>query len=251
MRHQGLRPRHNSVHQVESRAICRRAWRGIGEGASGIAAGLLHPFSPRGKTIWRGMDGYNATLRLLEVAENAQGASNESVCTRNGILRYAEDKKQAQGFDKNVGRPETTPSNSGAPTGLQVSCVSGTCAAKSKRTYSTSTCNATKLRIPCPVVGWVGCCETCIVWHPLRFSSGCCLRLHGAGSEAARLLPGFKVKGSTSSGPPSEESSADKDAPGDGTAGVHIQNGLAINARRYLDALWQACQVAADAGTRS
>eukprot|EP00959_Pyramimonas_sp_CCMP1952_P369985 7748977-Pyramimonas_sp.AAC.1 len=78
MRHQGLRPRHNSVHQVESRAICRRAWRGIGEGASGIAAGLLHPFSPRGKTIWRGMDGYNATLRLLEVAENAQGASNES-----------------------------------------------------------------------------------------------------------------------------------------------------------------------------
>ena len=47
---------------------------GIGEGASGAAAGLLHPFTPRGKLLWGGLEGYRATLHLINVADTARGA---------------------------------------------------------------------------------------------------------------------------------------------------------------------------------
>jgi hypothetical protein len=47
---------------------------GIGEGASGAAAGLLHPFTPRGKLLWGGLEGYRATLHLIDVADTARGA---------------------------------------------------------------------------------------------------------------------------------------------------------------------------------
>jgi hypothetical protein len=107
--------------------------KGIGEGASGVAAGLLHPFTPRGKITWRGMDGYNATLRLLEVAERAQGISDEAVCARNGILRYANDEKQAEGFAKNVGRPDTSSIDGDMAAGrIQKTCVSGSAPKRSQ-----------------------------------------------------------------------------------------------------------------------
>jgi len=47
---------------------------GLGSGASGAAAGLLHPFTPRGKLLWGGLDGYHATLRLVQIADEARGA---------------------------------------------------------------------------------------------------------------------------------------------------------------------------------
>lgn len=49
--------------------------KGIGGGASGVAAGLLNPFSARGDVpLWRGVEGCAATERLLEVAEKALGS---------------------------------------------------------------------------------------------------------------------------------------------------------------------------------
>ena len=48
--------------------------KGIAGGASGVAAGLLHPYTPRGKIIWRGVEGVAATLRLVDAAEAAERA---------------------------------------------------------------------------------------------------------------------------------------------------------------------------------
>ena len=46
--------------------------KGIAGGASGVAAGLLHPYTPRGKIIWRGVEGVAATLALVAAAEDAE-----------------------------------------------------------------------------------------------------------------------------------------------------------------------------------
>ncbi|CAM9413263.1 unnamed protein product, partial [Discosporangium mesarthrocarpum] len=40
-------------------------------GASSVAAGMLHPLTPKGKVIWKGEEGYAAAIRLIEVAEAA------------------------------------------------------------------------------------------------------------------------------------------------------------------------------------
>lgn len=36
-------------------------------GASAVAAGLLHPLTPRGKVIWKGEEGYKAAMEMIEV----------------------------------------------------------------------------------------------------------------------------------------------------------------------------------------
>lgn len=36
-------------------------------GASSVAAGLLHPLTPRGKLIWKGEEGYKAAKHLIDV----------------------------------------------------------------------------------------------------------------------------------------------------------------------------------------
>lgn len=43
-------------------------------GGSGAAAGLLHPFSPRGKLLWRGEEAMIDALELVAAAEAAVGA---------------------------------------------------------------------------------------------------------------------------------------------------------------------------------
>lgn len=41
-------------------------------GASSVAGGLLHPFSPRGKLIHMGMEGLESSARLIEIAQQFQ-----------------------------------------------------------------------------------------------------------------------------------------------------------------------------------
>jgi FAD dependent oxidoreductase len=38
-------------------------------GASAVAAGMLHPLTPRGKLIWKGAEGLAAANQLIEVNE--------------------------------------------------------------------------------------------------------------------------------------------------------------------------------------
>jgi glycine/D-amino acid oxidase-like deaminating enzyme len=47
--------------------------KGVGGGASGVAAGLLNPLSARGTSLWRGLEGCASTERLLAVSEQALG----------------------------------------------------------------------------------------------------------------------------------------------------------------------------------
>lgn len=44
---------------------------GIGGGASGIAGGLLHPYSPKVKLLWEGAQCWKESMKLLRVAEEA------------------------------------------------------------------------------------------------------------------------------------------------------------------------------------
>eukprot|EP00884_Botryococcus_braunii_P015276 jgi/Botrbrau1/2431/Bobra.0395s0053.1 len=83
----------------------------IGGGGSGAAAGLLHPFSPRGKVLWKGVEAMEAAKQLLAVAEAAREAhSAESphppFVWWQPFLRPATSEKQAADFQKVAGPTE-------------------------------------------------------------------------------------------------------------------------------------------------
>lgn len=70
--------------------------KGIGHGASGVAAGLLHGYvGAHAKHNWRANEGLSATLDLMKVAEGALG---ESVFSQSGILRPALNPQQVEDF---------------------------------------------------------------------------------------------------------------------------------------------------------
>lgn len=69
---------------------------GIGGGASGIAVGLLHPYAGLHAKLNRfGLEGYAATLKLLEVASQALG---HPVADFSGLLRIALNDSQKQDY---------------------------------------------------------------------------------------------------------------------------------------------------------
>lgn len=70
---------------------------GIGSGASGIAAGLLHPYAgAHAKLNWKGKEGFHATCQLLKIASLTLGQSVFS--QEQGILRLALTEKQTHDF---------------------------------------------------------------------------------------------------------------------------------------------------------
>eukprot|EP00899_Mesostigma_viride_P006501 jgi/Mesvir1/15852/Mv03399-RA.1 len=76
---------------------------GVGGGASGVAGGLLHPFSPRGKLLWKGAEGFAAAMDLVAVAEEAVTAVAPAllpVVLRSGLVRPAHNEKAAKDFRK-------------------------------------------------------------------------------------------------------------------------------------------------------
>ncbi|KAJ3695533.1 hypothetical protein LUZ60_000910 [Juncus effusus] len=85
---------------------------GIGGGASGVAGGLLHPYSPKAKLLWKGGEFWKECLELIAVAEqaNRNGTSEEISCykhehivLRRGILRPATSEKNVQILTENAG----------------------------------------------------------------------------------------------------------------------------------------------------
>ncbi|XP_048228111.1 uncharacterized protein LOC8262842 isoform X2 [Ricinus communis] len=79
---------------------------GIGGGASGVSGGLLHPYSPKVKLLWRGAECWKECLTLLSVAEKAAvskdskfefGESDQGfgsfIVRKRGILRPATSMK--------------------------------------------------------------------------------------------------------------------------------------------------------------
>ncbi|CAH9086784.1 unnamed protein product [Cuscuta europaea] len=80
---------------------------GIGGGASGVSGGLLHPYSPKVKLLWRGEECWKESLNLLRIAEDAKVSKslcfkeqedhgqmgNDFMVRRSGILRPAHSVK--------------------------------------------------------------------------------------------------------------------------------------------------------------
>ncbi len=65
---------------------------GIGGGASGMAAGLMHPYAGlHSKLNWKGHEGMNASKKLLAIASEALGMP---VASATGLLRVALSESQ-------------------------------------------------------------------------------------------------------------------------------------------------------------
>ncbi|KAJ7979646.1 FAD-dependent oxidoreductase family protein [Quillaja saponaria] len=88
---------------------------GIGGGASGISGGLLHPYSPKAKLLWRGADCWRESIKLLRISEAAAGSkewekeigeSSENaerlIVRKRGILRLATNMKNLITLNENV-----------------------------------------------------------------------------------------------------------------------------------------------------
>jgi glycine/D-amino acid oxidase-like deaminating enzyme len=84
---------------------------GLGAGGSGAAAGLLHPYTPRGKLLWQGLPAFKASLDLVNAAEEAftnvldselgeKSKKRRQFVWRHGLLRPARTAKQAKDFSK-------------------------------------------------------------------------------------------------------------------------------------------------------
>ena len=59
--------------------------KGIGSGASGASTGLLHPYpGEHGRRSWKADEGMQATIQLLDIAEQEMG---RPVALRNGIIK--------------------------------------------------------------------------------------------------------------------------------------------------------------------
>uniref|UniRef100_A0A7N0RG48 FAD dependent oxidoreductase domain-containing protein n=1 Tax=Kalanchoe fedtschenkoi TaxID=63787 RepID=A0A7N0RG48_KALFE len=84
---------------------------GLGGGASGVSGGLVHPYSPKAKLLWRGKECWEECLELLRVAEEAAALdelSNKNheidgfIIRRRGILRPAMSMKNFDVLNENA-----------------------------------------------------------------------------------------------------------------------------------------------------
>ncbi|KAK8545306.1 hypothetical protein V6N12_026142 [Hibiscus sabdariffa] len=86
---------------------------GIGGGASGVSGGLLHPYSPKVKLLWRGAECWKECLKLLSIAEHAVSSEENLVSEsgefdhgflvrRRGILRPATNMKTLNVLNDNA-----------------------------------------------------------------------------------------------------------------------------------------------------
>jgi len=85
-----------AVYLAKSGRVCRvemidaAAGPGLG-GASAVAAGLMHPWAPRGKFLHKGLEGYSATHAMLDLVRDCTGACVHSQQT---ILRPCYDLEE-------------------------------------------------------------------------------------------------------------------------------------------------------------
>ncbi|KAJ4957511.1 hypothetical protein NE237_024622 [Protea cynaroides] len=86
---------------------------GIGGGASGVAGGLIHPYSPKAKLLWKGADCWKECLKLLDIAEASVSSMesknlaqvhsvDELLVWRRGILRPATTTRNVDILNENV-----------------------------------------------------------------------------------------------------------------------------------------------------
>ncbi len=77
--------------------VCLFDSKGIGKGASGIAAGLLHPYTgAHAKLNWKGQEGFQTTCDLLKIASDT--LERRVTAENQGILRLALNEEQLMDF---------------------------------------------------------------------------------------------------------------------------------------------------------
>jgi len=76
----------------------------LGSGATGVAAGLLHPLAPSGKPLWQGMTSFaKASALVHEVSTttlNGTAAARDPFWRKTGLFRPASTDKQRRQFEK-------------------------------------------------------------------------------------------------------------------------------------------------------
>ena len=75
---------------------------GIGSGATGVAAGLLHPFGVSGKLLWQGQPAYQKAVDLIQAASKTH-EDDGRFWNKMGLFRPAKNEKQRRQFVKNIG----------------------------------------------------------------------------------------------------------------------------------------------------
>lgn len=90
--------------------------RALGAGASGAAAGILHPYNSRGNLLWNGLAAFQEALNLVQAAEQAmlviakeeddteekKAGDALPFVWRHGVVRPARDDKQAKSIERNL-----------------------------------------------------------------------------------------------------------------------------------------------------
>src|SRR5690349_16483648 len=83
-------------HLIDNASVTLFDHKGIGGGASGIAAGLMHPYpGQQGMRSFLATEGLLATKNLLEVA---QKKSASPLALKNGIIRYLHNEEMCSVF---------------------------------------------------------------------------------------------------------------------------------------------------------
>ena len=74
----------------------------LGSGGSGAAAGLLHPYNPRARYLWKGQEAFKDAAKLVHIADKETAGMSHPIAWYNGILRPAKDFRQCTEFRKNA-----------------------------------------------------------------------------------------------------------------------------------------------------
>ena len=208
--------------------------KGVAGGASGVAAGLLHPYTPRGKIIWRGTEGVAATLELVEAAENAERVMEAAARLERGgddVLRPTVSPRRGRAIARCAGvcRPARSLKQA-----RDLAKHAPSSFAAGGRGVAVS---AEELRRLIPGVD----VPPEVVEATRRF-----LRGDGDdgddGDDASRARPLTRADERAASKKRREE----RNAPV--TSALHVPEGLVLDTTRYLASLWDAARLLASSG---
>lgn len=201
---------------------------GIGAGGSGAAAGLLHPFTPTVKLMWRAEAAMREALHLLDVAEAAAACSSglhEPIAWRHGMLRPAGNLQQAAAYRKLWGGASCT----GCGTSPEESSSSGS--SSSLRQRERQVLPDTDSRLAAVMQARCTSAEIAAALVPgVRLPAEEEAAL-GAGPAPAGPTGAEQVHAGA------EPTAADAAA----CSAVHVPAGVTLHPARYMNALWAAC----------
>eukprot|EP00198_Chlamydomonas_reinhardtii_P010373 XP_001699710.1 FAD-dependent oxidoreductase [Chlamydomonas reinhardtii] len=216
---------------------------GIAAGGSGAAAGLLHPYSPRGKLLWRGREAMDEAMQLVAAAEAAHAfaegcppgpepASSGPFVWRHGLLRPAASAKQSADFAK-AAQATVGAGQQAAPV-VRATDAGSMAGSSSSSSTRIRVVNAAELEALVPglsVPGHVAAAAPSLGTAPEAVPEGPVTVPAGPSSTGGnRRARRAAVAAAT----------ATVDAASN--AGLLIESGLVLDVGRYLRGLWLACQ---------